>query len=275
MFCLCSWLVQRRRRGRLRAVRCGHVRPNRGDFIVLPGRRRLASDSAELLDERRGTSLETSLRRARYVGFTGTSEQTPCSAGKYSGSGASSCLECGVGTFSTEGSSSCTSCDAGYSSAVAGASACSPCDPGTYKGAGEGACQECELATYAEAAGSSSCSRADAGSYVAPCGSIDARRGTTLNGTPPRRRTTLNGTLPRQVRGLDRRLGADAVRGRQVLGLGRECLHGLLDWLLRKHTRQFYLLARRGRILRRRPGRVGGNRVPRRLLLEHGCHRLY
>ena len=95
------------------------------------------------------------------------SVKNTCSAGTYSsGEGWSSCSNCSAGTYSGEGASSCTNCPAGKYSSSAGSSSCSTCSAGTYSGAGASGCSTCSAGTYS-GAGSSSCTPCT-GNYYQP-----------------------------------------------------------------------------------------------------------
>lgn len=112
-----------------------------------------------------------------------------CPAGKYSGSGSSSCSTCDNGKYSDSGSSSCFSCPAGYACssglkvgciagryATAGSSTCSTCPNGQYSDANSSSCFSCPagyacssgvkrtcLSGYYSTGGASSCTKCPAG----------------------------------------------------------------------------------------------------------------
>ena len=80
---------------------------------------------------------------------------TNCSAGYYSGAGASSCSACPAGQYSSAGSSECSTCTAGYY--CPGSSNRTACPAGTYSSAGASSCTACAAGSYTSTTGNSTC----------------------------------------------------------------------------------------------------------------------
>jgi len=99
----------------------------------------------------------------------------PCSAGRYSAAGASSCVACASGTYNpTAGSSNCAACGAGsYSAAASASTACVACSAGFYQNTGgQSSCVSCSTGQYSSSSGAVACSDCAMGTYQSLAGKV-------------------------------------------------------------------------------------------------------
>ncbi|KAI3425348.1 hypothetical protein D9Q98_009112 [Chlorella vulgaris] len=141
---------------------------------------KLAPDAAEAVCETDGAlsvgsecqlSLGVACGAGRQpVTLTGSTKACPlCSAGSYSGDGAS-CTPCSAGKHaSSAGAADCdTACVAGTYAPSTGYSECLPCPAGQYQsGTGQDACSTCPAGSYARVPGATQCVKCVAG--IARC----------------------------------------------------------------------------------------------------------
>ncbi len=105
-----------------------------------------------------------------YSNVLGASTICPsCSAGTYSGTGASACTFCSNGKYSGFQALTCIPCQAGTYYTGTGAPACTACLAGTYQtGTGFTVCTACQAGTYQTGTGmtlSAACTACQAGTY--------------------------------------------------------------------------------------------------------------
>ena len=95
----------------------------------------------------------------------------PCSAGKFSSAGASSCTNCPAGRFQGAlGRSTCSNCAAGRAAPSTGSASCTNCQAGTFSGAQATSCSQCPVGRFSgnQASG---CTNCQAGRFASNTGS--------------------------------------------------------------------------------------------------------
>ena len=98
----------------------------------------------------------------------GASECAVCNSGYMAPPGSESCQMCIPGTYSTGGAGGCVSCEGGFFSTAFGAvnrSTCIPCGLGSYSASGAEMCQDCDAGTYCTAIAATTCSSCVAGTF--------------------------------------------------------------------------------------------------------------
>lgn len=100
-----------------------------------------------------------------------------CSAGTYSGPGASVCKACPTGTFSKRASVSCMPCRGGTFNSKTGQAACIPAPAGSYvAGTGQKIYAKCPPGSYSNATGRVACRKCASGTYQPLRGQTSCKR---------------------------------------------------------------------------------------------------